>query len=296
MSTVSTTTKHIAFIGAGKMGGAMARNLCRAGHSVTVYDPGPAAVEACVAAGALAAPTAAEAVADKDIVFTSLPMPHHLLALYGGHDSVTGLLKPGAVCVDVSTVDPLTARQVADHLAEAGVAFVSCPVGKGPAQAEEGTIPLFAGGPQETVEALRPVLAAIGTPLHHLGEVEAATMFKLISNLVGMANLAVLAEGYLLAERAGIPPEAFDAALKDTGAHCAQQEMRLGHLVSDDHTPRFAVDLAAKDLRLTVNVASQWGQPVPLGALALQQLVSASAHGHGAEDVTALIKTIRPRG
>lgn len=289
-----TVTARIGFIGVGRMGGAMARRLLHAGHSVTVHDPSPAATAACAEAGGSVAKSGREAAAGRDLVFTSLPLPEQLRALYGGEDALTPVLAPGTVCVDVSTIDPDTAREVADRLAAHGVEFVACPVGKGPAQAEEGTVPLFAGGTEDAVRRVAPVLAAIGGPLHHLGDVEAATAFKLISNQVGMADLAVLAEGQLLAERAGIPADAFDAALRDTGAHSAQVDMRLSALARRDHRTRFSVDLAAKDLRLAADAAARRGVPTPIGSLALQLLLGAAASGYGDEDVTALIENLAP--
>ena len=289
-------TEAIAFIGVGRMGGGMARRLIAAGHDVTVYDPGPQATAACVAQGAHAAESPSAAVKAARIVFTSLPLPEHLLALYTGPDAVTSDLQPDSVCVDVSTVDPGTARSVADRLAERGIDFVSCPVGKGPAQAAEGTVPLFAGGPADAVDRLRPVLAHLGAPLHYLGGVEAATAFKLISNFIGMTNVAVLAEGYLLGRRAGIDPEALIAALRDTGAGSYQLDVRLPAIIADDHQARFAVDLALKDVRLAIESAARWKIPVPVGGAALQQLAAAAAHGHGTEDVTALVKVLDPTG
>lgn len=286
---------RIGFIGVGRMGGGMARNLLGAGHSVAVYDPSEDAVRRCVEAGATAAVSAAEAVQGRHIVFTSVPMPEHLVDLYLGPDAVTTELAADTVCIDVSTVDPGTVREVSDALVGKGVDFLACPVGKGPAQAETGSIPLFVGGLPSVVERCRPVLAAIGTPLHHVGTVESATMFKLISNLVAMANLGALAEGHRLAQQAGIEPSAFDAALRDTGAYSTQQDMRLGFLAEDDHNPRFAVDLAVKDLRLGVDAAARWGQPVPVSSTALQQLLAASAQGHGGSDVTAMSEVVKPR-
>ena len=286
----------IAFIGVGRMGGGMARRLLAAGYPVTIYDPNPDAVAPCLAQGAKAAESASAVVESADIVFTSLPLPEHLLALYAGPGAVTESLRPGTTCVDVSTVDPGTARQVSDRLAEQEVEFVACPVGKGPAQAAEGTVPLFVGGSAAAVERLRPVLTHIGTPLHHLGEVEAATAFKLISNLIGMTNLAILAEGYLLGRRAGIEPTAFLAALQDTGAASYQLNLRLPAIAADDHEARFAVDLALKDLRLAIQSAARWRIPVPVGAASLQQLAAASAHGYGDEDVTAIVKVLDPTG
>jgi 3-hydroxyisobutyrate dehydrogenase len=286
--------RRIGFIGVGRMGGAMARRLLHAGHTVTVHDPRPEAAAACAEAGAHVAGSGEQAAAGRDVVFTSLPTPEQLRALYVGEAALTHRLTRGTVCVDVSTVDPDTARQVADRLALHGVEFVACPVGKGPAQAEEGAVPLFAGGPKEAVRRVAPVLEAIGGPLHHLGDIEAATMFKLISNQIGMANLAVLAEGQLLAERAGIPADAFEAALRDTGAHSAQVDMRLPSLARRDHHARFSVDLAAKDLRLAAEAAARRGLPTPIGSLALQQLLGAAAFGHGDEDVTAMIEHLAP--
>jgi 3-hydroxyisobutyrate dehydrogenase len=282
----------LAFIGAGKMGGGMARRLAGAGYTVVVYDPDPAAVTSCREAGALSAESAGDAVKEARVVFTSLPLPEDVLGLYEGPSSILESLRPGAVCVDVSTIDPITARRVSDLLGGRGLGFVSCPVGKGPAQAAEGSVPLFAGGPAELVEELRPLLAHLGNPLYYMGDVEASTTFKIISNVIGMANLAVLAEGYVLARRAGIEDEVFAAALKDTGAASYQMDLRLPWIMAGDHAPRFATRLAVKDVRLAVDCAARWAVPVPLGAAVLQQLASATAHGYGEEDVTAMVKTL----
>lgn len=278
----------VGFIGAGKMGGGMARQLCAGGHAVAVYDPSPEAVEACVAAGASAAPSAQLAVSGAEVVFTSLPLPEHVLSTY---QAIASDLSPGTICVDVSTIDPTTARAVSDLLHGR---FVACPVGKTPAQAESGELPLFIGGDSAAVDAVRPLLSCIGANMYELGSVEAATTFKLVSNLIGMTNVAVLAEGLALAQNAGIPAETFTAALHDTGAWSFQCELRLPWMLADDHAARFSVDLAAKDLRLAVDSAARAGVPTPVGAQGLIQLVSASAHGYGGEDVTAIAKLARP--
>lgn len=277
----------VGFIGVGRMGGGMARRLCGDGHTVTVFDPSPAATEACRAAGAQVAADAATAVAGADAVFTSLPMPEHVLATYR---DIAGVLRPDAVCVDVSTIDPATARAVADLLPGR---FVACPVGKTPAQAEAGDLPLFVGGDRSAVDTVRPLLRCIGATLHELGTVEAATTFKLLSNLVGMTNVAVLAEGLALARNAGIDADTFTAALQDTGAWSFQCELRLPWMLAEDHHARFAVDLAAKDLRLAVDAAARAGIPTPVGAQGLMQLLAASARGDGDQDVTAVANLVQ---
>jgi len=155
--------------------------------------------------------------------------------------------------MDVSTIDPDTGRKLEDLLTAAGRRFVACPLGKGPAQAEAGTLTLFVGCDKDLLDELAPAFACIGDGIHYLGTVEAATTFKIVSNMVGMANLAVLAEGYALARRCDVGDDAFVDALRDTGAWSYQADLRLPLMINGDFGTRFAVDLALKDVRLAVD-------------------------------------------
>lgn len=280
----------IAVIGAGRMGGAIARNLAKK-YTVVVYDPSAEAVQSCVDAGATAAASLTDAVRDQDLVITSLPMPEHVLEAV---NTMLEHLEPGTICMDVSTIDPATATKLEAALEAEGHFFVACPLGKGPAQAVSGDSPLFIGGRDEPVEALAGVFECIGAEQYLLGGVEGATMFKLASNLIGMTNLAVLAEGYLLCRRAGVTAEAFTAALADTGGWSYQAELRLPWMIAGDFDPRFAVNLGLKDLRLAVDIASRWGIPAPVGAMGMTQLASAAAHGYGNLDVNAVLRVLDP--
>ncbi len=283
--------QQIGFIGAGKMGGAVARRLATGGFPVRVYDPDPAAVEACVRSGAFGAASARDAVKDADVVLTSLPLPEDVLSVWR---EIAPYLASTAIGVDVSTIDPGTARELSELLGRRTAAFVSCALGKTPMDAEQGRIPLFVGGPADAVAALEAILNRIGEKVHDLGSPEAAATFKLISNMVGMTNLAVLAEGYRLSQRAGIPPDVFTAALDDTGARSFQSELRLPWLIAGDYEARFAVSLAAKDVRLAVDAAARLGVPTPVAAQGMSQFVAAIAHGHGDEDVVAVARVLDP--
>lgn len=286
-------TTRIAVIGVGRMGGGIARNLARDGaFEVTVFDPSEQAVRRCVEAGARAADSANCAVQDADVVITSLPMPDHVLATFG---DLADDLTPRAICLDVSTIDPTTAAKVRDLLDASGHQFVACPLGKGPAQADAGELPLFIGGPDAAIDALTPVFDCIGDQQYRLGGVEAATTFKLVSNLIGMTNLAVLAEGYLLCRRAGVAADAFAAALADTGGWSYQAQLRLPWMVAGDFDSRFPAALGLKDVRLAVDIAGQWGIPTPVGAAGMAQLASTVAHGYAGLDVNAVLKVLDPR-
>ena len=288
--TQSPTIHRIAVIGLGKMGGGVARNLARdTQFDVHVFDLSAEAVARCVEAGATAAGSIVDAVTDADLVVSSLPMPAHVRETYV---DVVPHLSENAVVMDTSTIDPDTARAVADMVGDHR--FVSCLLGKGPAQAESGDLPLFVGGSAEALDRLEPVFDCIGDTVHRLGTVEAATAFKLVSNLIGMTNLAVLAEGYALCRRAGVSDKAFTESLADTGAWSYQADVRLPWMIADDFDPRFPVSLGLKDLYLTLEMAARWGMAAPVGAAGMSQLAAAAANGHGASDVDAILEVVDP--
>ena len=289
-SDTPPTVRRILVVGVGRMGGGLARNLCRHGSfDVTVFDRSEAAVARCVEAGAAAAASVTEAAVDVDLVVSSLPMPADVVELV---DEIAPHLQPGALVMDTSTIDPATAGRVAAVVGERR--FVSCLLGKGPAQAEAGEVPLFVGGHDAALEALAPVFECIGERVHRLGSVEAATAFKLVSNLIGMANLAVLAEGYALCRDAGVGDADFTDALRDTGAWSYQAEVRLPWMIDGDFDARFAVTLALKDLALAVDMAARRRIPAPVGAAAMSQLAAAAAHGHGDLDAAAVLRLVTP--
>jgi 3-hydroxyisobutyrate dehydrogenase len=282
----------IGFIGLGAMGGAIARRLLTQGFSVTCFDLDAKAAQALASHGAAAVDSASEAVAGHDVVITSLPTPEIVEQFWDEHAEE---LDEGAIAVDASTVDPATSRREAMTVeSHPGRRFVACTVGKTPAHAERGEIPAFVGGDPHAVSELRPVLEAIANEVFPMGSVEAATMFKLISNLVGMTDLVALAEGYSLAARVGIDADTFERALRTTGAWSSQAAIRLAWMAQDDLDARFSVDLAAKDLRLGVDAAARNRVPVHVCSAALQVFAQAEAMGHGRLDAAAVIRAVEP--
>ncbi len=277
----------IACIGVGNMGGAVARRIATGGFEVVVYDPDPEAMARCVTVGATQAGTIDAAIADADVVLTSLPTTA-LVTSTVAH--LAQELPRGRIVVDVSTIDPQTARQAADTCDAHGLDFVVCALGKTPNHAEKGQIPLFVGGAEQVVARLTPLFERMGERTHWFADVEGATTFKLVSNLIGMTNVAVLAEGLALARRAGIAPDLFTDALADTGAVSFQVDVRLPWMLAEDWQARFGVDLAAKDVGLAVDAARSWGLDTPVGGAALAQLHAASKRGFGKQDVVSLAK------
>ena len=285
---------QIGFIGVGAMGGGLARNLIRAGKEVLVFDLNPEAVKNTLAAGPTArAAEDALALAVADVVFTSLPLPEHLEAVMLGENGLLGRMKKGATYIDVSTIDPGTARKLSDAAEATGVKFLECPLGKTPAHAEKAEEPIFVGGKKEVFEEMRELLEIIGDPLYYMGEVEASCALKLISNLMGMTNLVVMAEGIRIGQKAGIEPGFLLELLDDTGAKSFQMDVRGPWIAGGDFNSRFGLDLALKDVRLGCEMATAWENDAKTMQVALDYLREASEAGHGKEDCNAVYKTIK---
>jgi 3-hydroxyisobutyrate dehydrogenase-like beta-hydroxyacid dehydrogenase len=182
------------FIGVGRMGGGLARNLIKAGKEVLVFDLSAEAVQKTIGTGKTGmAVREIREMAGADVVFTSLPLPRDVEGVMLGDKGLLGSMNPGSTYIDVSTIDPKTARRLSDAAEARKIDFLECPLGKTPAHAEKGEEPIFVGGKKDVYEKMKGVLGIVGKPVVYMGEVEASSAFKLISNMIGMTNLAVLA-------------------------------------------------------------------------------------------------------
>lgn len=283
----------IGFIGLGLMGGAICHSVVRTGNEVYGFDFDTKKVEAlaALAPNAHGVHSAAE-LADADVIFTSLPLPKHVLATMTGPDGLMTKMKKGSVHIDVSTIDPETAETLEAFGKKYGIGFLGCPEGKGPAQAEKAEQPIFAGGDKAVYEKMLPLLQQIGSPVYYLGGARQAYAFKLISNMVGMTNLAVLSEGIRVAEAAGLDGKQFQQLLADTGADSAQLHMRGEAIRTRDFHNKFGVDLALKDVRIGVEMAKAWNYEARFTELAREFYQKASEEGYGKEDCAAVFKVL----
>jgi len=282
------------FIGIGAMGGALARNLIRAGKDVLVFARNKAAADKVLTAGTSGKfVDEINDIAMTDIVFTSLPLPITIETIMLGETGLINSMNKGSTYIDVSTIDPKTARKLSDACDTSGVRFLSCPLGKSPADAEKAEEPIFVGGDKIVFEELKSILQIIGNPVRYLGEVEASCGFKLISNMIGMTNLSALAEGIKIGKKVGIETEYLLQLLKTTGAESYQLDLRGPRLAQGDYQTRFALDLALKDIRLGCKMAEEWGMTPQAMKVSLGYLEKAMLAGYGKEDCNAIYKVIK---
>jgi len=289
-------TRTVGFIGAGRMGGAIAARIAAdPAWEVTVYDPSPQALSRFDGSRARIAATPREIAERCAFVVSSLPLPEDVDRLYSTA-GIAGSLRPETVVVDLSTIDPFTGRRAAGAVESCGAAFVASPLGMGPRQAADGTLPLYLGGAPVALERAAPVLDAISKTQYVIGGVEQAYAAKLAINYVSMSNLAVLLEGFGIGAAAGIDRDLLCKLMQDGGARSFQSDVRLPWILAGDFTPRFGIDLAQKDMRLAIDLAARYHAPAATGSAALQHFSSAQRSGLGGSDIGALWTVVGANG
>lgn len=197
---------NIGFVGLGRMGSHMARNLVQAGHRVTVHDVRQDAVEVLVELGATASSSSSGVAEGAEFVFTSLPGPAEVMDVWGGEDGLLAHMTPGAIGIDLSTIGPDTARAIESEAAAKGRRFIDSPVSGGVKGAEAGTLSLMVGGSEDDFEEALVVLGAIGDParIHRCGDIGAGSITKLVNNLISMTTNVVIAEAFTMGVKAGL--------------------------------------------------------------------------------------------
>lgn len=286
----------VGFVGLGRMGAHMARNLVQAGHDVTVYDVRPEAVEVLVELGAEAATSAIGVASGAEFVFTSLPGPAEVTATWQGDDGLLAHLERGAVGMDLSTVGADTSRAVEAEAQVRGRRYMDAPVSGGVGGAEAGTLSLMVGGAEADFEEAFPVLSAIGSSekIYRCGDVGAGSVTKLVNNLIGMTTSVVIAEAFSMGVKAGVDANTlFDVVTASSGNSATLAQWKAS-VLQRDFTPGFMLALGHKDARLALELAEQLGIPMPVTSIAKERLAEALAEGWG-EEAVAVVARLQER-
>jgi 3-hydroxyisobutyrate dehydrogenase len=274
--------ERVGFIGLGTMGRGMARNVLRAGYSLTVHDVMPEPVEALATDGASTATSPREVGERSDVVITMLPEPHHVEAVTLGPDGLYAGLATGAVHIDMSTIDPETTHRCGAEAAQLGIRMLDAPVGKSSAAAAAGELTIMVGGERDLFEECRELLGTMGTTLHYCGPLGSGEVVKLVNNLVSGGILLVVAEAVVLGAKAGVDPQILADVMKGTGAANWQLENTFRNGVfNGSFEPGFKVSLMHKDARLALSMATELGVPAPLSALVKELYATAQSRGLG---------------
>jgi 3-hydroxyisobutyrate dehydrogenase len=264
---------RIGFVGLGNMGGHMARNLVSAGHEVKVFDL-VAELMAGVE-GAQPQDSAAASASDVEFFISMLPAGRHVAGLYGGDDGIIATVGADTLLIDCSTIDPPTARSVAEQAADRGLAMLDAPVSGGTAGAQAGTLSFIVGGEAAAFERARELLEVMGSNIFHAGENGAGQIAKVCNNMLLAVLMAGTAEALALGVNNGLDPAVLSEVMKQSsGGNWALNVYNPypgvmdGAPASRGYEGGFLVDLMTKDLGLAMDTAEQSRSSVPMGSLA----------------------------
>jgi 3-hydroxyisobutyrate dehydrogenase len=288
----------IGFIGLGNMGGPMAINLVKAGHSVKVFDLFDEAIQKVVAQGGVAASSATIAAQDSDVIISMLPSGKHVEELYVcGEQAIFDAVKKDALIIDSSTIDATTAKHVSAIAAKRGLSFIDAPVSGGVAGAIAGTLAFMVGATDAQFEQAKPILLNMGQNIFHAGANGAGQIAKCCNNMLLSVLMAGTAEALNMGVENGLDPAVLSQImLQSSGANWALQKynpypnVMQGVPSSNNYQGGFQVDLMYKDLGLAMDISHQSGAPTPMGSQAKSLYSLHKSSGKGKLDFSSILQ------
>jgi 3-hydroxyisobutyrate dehydrogenase len=281
----------IGFIGTGNIGAPIAGQLLAAGHRLVVHDLRSDAAAALLAAGAQWADKPAALAGECEVVATCLPGPKEMEAVCLGPAGIVGHLRPGALYIDHTTNAPALVRRVHALLAAKGVAMLDAPVSGGMEGAQTRDLLVMAGGDPAAFERARPLFDAVAKRVLYTGAIGTASVAKIMHNSASFTLDLVMAECWTAAVNAGVDPATIVRVFNEAAlGQMMSLKVRLpATYLRGDFAPRFALALAAKDLRLALDLAHETDTPMPLAALCEADLREAMARGWAERDASSFL-------
>ncbi len=258
----------VGFIGLGNVGGKLAASLLRAGVDLAVLDLSEAAMQPLLAGGAARGRSPAELAGECDVVITCLPTPEASASVVEG--GVLAGLTPRTIWAEMSTTDEDEVRRLGALVVERGGEAIDCPVSGGCHRAATGNISIFAGGERATFERMLPLLTTMGRQVLHTGPLGSASMLKVLTNYLASANLASLAEAWVVAGKAGLDLATTYEAIRISSGNSFVHETESQVILNGSRNINFTMDLVDKDMTLFQQIADRSGVELELSPLLLE--------------------------
>jgi 3-hydroxyisobutyrate dehydrogenase len=291
---------NIGFIGLGNMGGPMAINLVKAGHTVVVFDLSQVACDQLREKGASVAGSAAEAVVGADYVISMLPAGKHVAEIYLGDSGLLSKLDSSVTILDCSTIDAATARRVGQAAAESGIGFMDAPVSGGVAAATAGTLAFMCGGGTDAFEKARVILKHLGKNIFHAGPAGAGQVAKGCNNMLLAIHMIGTCEALEMGARNGLDPKVLSEIMLASSGRNWSLELYNPYPgvmdtapASNGYQPGFMVDLMVKDLGLAMEIAQQCDIDNAMGKLAAALYGQHQQSGNGKRDFSSIFQKLQ---
>jgi 3-hydroxyisobutyrate dehydrogenase len=283
----------VAFIGMGTMGAAMAVNILKAGHAVTVHNRTREREEPVAKAGARRSASPQEAARNAEIIVTCVSDTPDAEAVILGANGVIHGAPTGAIVVDMSTISPSATRRMAGELGKKGIRMLDAPVSGGSEGAQKGTLTIMVGGDAADVAKAMPVLSAMGKSITHIGPSGAGQFTKAINQVIIAGVYLAVAEGMTLGLKAGLDMEKVVQALAGGAAGSWVLNFRSANMIKNEYPLGFRVRLHRKDVAIAMEAARELGVFLPATALVEQIENGLISQGYGDEDMSAMARLIR---
>lgn len=283
------TKPSLGLIGLGIMGRPMGRNLMRAGYGLMVHDMDRSAVDALVAEGATAGTTPSQVAVATDVLITMLPDSPQVREVYLGPDGAFEALRPGWLAIDMSSIAPSTARDLAVRATAGGAEMLDAPVSGGDKGAIAGTLSIMVGGTDAAFDRALPILSALGKTIVHVGPAGAGQVVKVCNQVVVAVVIEAVAEALVLGAKAGVDPGRIADVLQGGLAATKVLEMRRDNMLSGRFDPGFRIRLHLKDLKNALELASETNVALPAAAQVEQLMRAMVAAGRADYDHSGLV-------
>ena len=280
--------RDIGFVGLGIMGRPMARNLIKAGYSLTVFDILGSAVEELASEGARPASSAREVARNNPAVITMVPDSADSEAAILGENGVLEGASAGGTVIDMSSIAPASSQKIAAACEAQGVSFLDAPVSGGEPKAIDGTLAIMVGGKQEVFDRYTDLLAILGDSIVLCGDYGAGNTTKLANQIVVAANIEAVGEALVLAKKAGLDPNTVYQAIRGGLAGSTVMDAKAPMMIEGNFKPGFRVRLHQKDLHNALLTGKELGVPLPVTSLIQQMLGSLINDGKGDADHSAI--------
>lgn len=271
------------------MGKPMAVNLVKAGYEVYVSNRHMEACDAVVEKGAKAA-TYSEIAENSDVIITMLPNGPQVKDVMLGSGGVASKMRKGQIFIDCSSIAPTVSQEIAKTLSEKGVDMLDAPVSGGEPKAVDGTLAFMVGGEKVIFDTVKPLFDAMGSSAVLCGSVGAGNTTKLCNQVIVAANIAAVAEGFMLAKKAGVDPKTVFSAINGGLAGSTVMNAKGPMMTENNTKPGFKIDLHIKDLSNALETGHAVGSPLPMTALTMEMMQTLHADGLGQCDHSALAK------
>lgn len=286
------TLPSIGLIGLGIMGRPMARNLLRAGYPLVVHDVDRTGVDALVAEGATAGAAPRGVAEATDVLITMLPDSPQVREVYLGPDGALEALRPGWLAIDMSSIAPSTARELATRAAAGGAEILDAPVSGGDKGAIAGTLSIMVGGTDAAFDRALPILSAMGKTIVHVGPAGAGQVVKVCNQVVVAVVIEAVSEALVLGAKSGVDPARIADVLQGGLAATKVLEMRRENMLTGHFDPGFRIRLHQKDLKNAMELGREIGVVLPAAALVEQLMQAAAAAGRADYDHSGLLTVV----